>query len=158
TGVAAGSPSVDRAELQQPVEAEPAPVTTAPSIPSTASARASMVGEEPKADTPAVAVSPSQPAVASASEEAAASAPPVLEAKPTPAIVPAQMPADEPSRTAARIEPLAPPAVPSQSVERRSEADAGRPTPPGPVAAGPQAPSPALSESRGKTGIILTSP
>ena len=158
TGVAASSPSADHAELQEPAEAEPAPVTTPPSVTSSASARASTVAEEPKADTPAVAAPPSQPVAPSVPEETAASIPPVLEAKPNPAIVRAPMPAEEPSRATARIEPPAPPAAPSQSVERRSEPGAGRPTQPGPVAVGPQTPSPAPSESRDRTGIILTSP
>src|SRR5262249_19593789 len=161
TGAAAISPSADhaadRAELQ-PQEAEPAPVTTSPTIAGNASTTATMVGEEPNADTPAVAAIPSRAVVPSVREETKASAPPVLEAKQNPAIVRAPMPAEEPSRPTARIEPLAPPAVPSQPAERTIESDAGRPTQPGPVAVKPVAPSPAPSESRGRTGIILTSP
>src|SRR5262249_59769992 len=131
-GAIASWQSAYLAWLQQPAEAAPALVTTSPSVTSRASARASMVAEEPNVDTPAVAAPPSQPVAPSVPEETAASIPPVLEAKPNPAIVRAPMPAEEPARATARIEPLAPPAGPRQSGERRSEQDAGRATQPRP--------------------------
>src|SRR5215831_7120101 len=164
TAVTETSPSpdhaADHAELQQPPEAETAPATTSSGAAGNASATATMAGEEPTANTPVVAATPSRPVGPSVVEETTPSAPPVLEAKQHPAIVRAPLPVEEPSRPTARIEPLVPPAVPSQPVERAIESDAGRPTQPGPVTVRPEtpAPAPAPAASRARTGIILTSP
>ena len=82
----------------------------------------------------------------------------MLEAKQNPAIVRALTPAEGPSRATARIDPLGPPPVPSQSVDRAIESDAGRPAQPAQVTVRPETRSPAASESGSRTGIILTSP
>src|SRR5262245_10639119 len=149
--------AADHPEPQQRREAEPTPATTGPNVARNPLAGAS-VGEEPKADTPTVAATPSRPALPSVPEETTSSTPPMLEADRKPASARAPTPAEEPSRAAARIEPPAPPAAPSQPVERTIESYAGRPTPSGPVAVRPEVPSPAPTASRGGTGIILTSP
>ena len=152
------SPSADPDESQQPPQPEPALPTTSPGAADDSSIRASTIGGEPNADTTAVASTPSRPVGSSLPEDTTSSAPAVLETKQNPAIARALTPAEAPSSASARMEPLAPPSVPSQSINRAIESDAGRLTQPGQVAVTPETPPPTAPGSRGRTGIILTSP
>jgi hypothetical protein len=157
-GAAPISPATDHAELQPPPQAEPTLATSSPVLSDDASATASLVGEETNTDAPAVAATPIPPVASSVAAETKPSAPPMSESNENPAIAGALTPEAVPSRAPARIEPLAPPAVPTQSGDRTVESYAERPTQPEQLAPRPATPPVAVSGSGGRTGIILTSP